>query len=325
LPFAAPSLCALLAVGLASSGAQATRYRLSVDLERTLLNGQPFLARGLRCSNAMISDQATAELIDNLDTFASYGVNTISVFLQGSRFGDVKGYREDASLELFYAARLGQIIEAADARGMVVLVGCLYWGNSRAKWESWTQTEANAAVANTVRWLAEHEYRNVFVDVDNEGMARAAKGFDNQAMVQAGKAVDPSCVIATNFHGDPPPEADLGVHFSNRVAGRPYLESEGTPDNAPGGYWGSYSKRDGLYNYLNIGVYTEAMRANQIQHAAEHFDRGQGYLLASTWLQCVAPNGPNHRPGGAGTAEDPGIRWWLEWLRERFGAYLPAP
>ena len=76
-----------------------------------------------------------------------------SVFFQGSRFGDVRGYREDATLDPVYAARMGRIIEAANARSMVVLVGCLYWSTSRAKWANWTQTDAVHAIANTVRWL----------------------------------------------------------------------------------------------------------------------------------------------------------------------------
>ena len=47
--------------------------------------------------------------------------------------------------------------------------------------------------------------------------------------------------------------------------------------------------------------------------------RGEGYMLASTWLQCPPP-GPYQRPGGDGSAEDPGIRWWLEWLRDQYGS-----
>jgi hypothetical protein len=218
---------------------------------------------------------------------------------------------------------MGRIIAAADRRGMVVLVGCLYWGTSRAKWDHWTQAQASRAVANTVAWLKENRYRNVFVDVDNEGMARQAKGFDNRQMVQAGKAVDPCCVIATNFRGAPPAEADLAIHHSERAAGKPYIESEATPANAPGGYWGTYSKQDGYYNYLNIGVYSDALKADQIRQTTAHLSKGEGYLLASTWLQCVAPHGPNHRPGGAGTPADPGIKWWLEFLRDTYGPYPP--
>ena len=53
----------------------------------------------------------------------------------GSRFGDVKGYNEDGTLNPVYAGRMGRIIEAADRRGMIVLVGCLYWSTSKAKWD----------------------------------------------------------------------------------------------------------------------------------------------------------------------------------------------
>ena len=183
----------------ATQPAGAGSYAFTVRGDKTFLNGQEFLVKGLRCSNALISDQTTQDLIDNLDTFAGYGVNTISVYFMGSRFGDVKGYNEDATLNPMYAERMARIIEAADQRGMVVLVGCLYWSTSEAKWDSWTQAQANAAVANTVAWLKEKGYRNVFVDIDNEGMARAAKGFDPRQMVLAGKAADPCCVIATNF------------------------------------------------------------------------------------------------------------------------------
>jgi hypothetical protein len=305
------------------SAGTAGDYVFAVRGDKTYLNGREILVKGLRCSNALISDSETKELIDHLDTFASYGVNTISVYFMGSRFGDVKGYRADGSLDPVYAARMGRIIEAADQRGTVILVGCLYWGNSKAKYESWTQAEANATVANTVAWLKENDYRNVFVDVDNEGMAKRAKGFDNRQMVLAGKAVNPDCVIATNFKGRPPAEADLGIHFATPVAGKPYIQSEATPGNAPGGYWGTYSKRDGYYNYINIGVYNNAMKANQIAETRAHLRKGQGYMLASTWLQCVSHYGPNHRPGGAGTESDPGIRWWLEFLRDEYGSYSP--
>ena len=308
-----------------SSPAGAGDYAFTIRGERTFLNDRALLVKGLRCSNALISDRTTQELIDQLDTFAGYGVNTVSVYFMGSRFGDVKGYNEDGSLNPVYARRMARIIEAADSRGMIVLVGCLYWSNSRAKWESWTQAEANKAVAATVAWLKEHDYRNVFVDIDNEGMAQRAKGFDPRQMVLAGKAVDPDCVIATNFRGQPPAEADLAIHHSKRAAGKPYIESEASAGKAPGGYWGTYSKRDGYYNYINIGVYTDAMKADQIQQTTAHLSRGEGYMLASTWLQCVSPYGPNQRPGGDGSEANPGIRWWLEFLRDTYGPYTPGP
>lgn len=306
------------------------QYRFSVEGEKTYLNDQEILLKGVRLSNALISDEAVEEAIAHLDTFAYYGLNAFSVYFQGSRFGDVKGYREDATLDPVYAARMSRLIEAADEKGFVVLVGCLYWSTSKAKWDGWSQDDANRAVYNTVKWLQQHNYRNVFIDVDNEGMAQKAQNFDPRALVRAGKSADATYAIATNFRGAPPPEADLAIHHSHRAEGKPYIESEGSAPEAPGGYWGAYSKQGAqwgngpdLYQYINIGVYTDAMKEAQIAKTFEHLDRGEGYMMASTWLQSVPPEGPNHRPGGYGTKDDPGIRWWLEAVRKKYGPYTP--
>jgi hypothetical protein len=83
-----------------------------------------------------------------------------------------------------------------------------------------------------------------------------------------------------------------------------------------GGYWGRYSKEDGLYQYIRIGVYTPEMKAAQIDDTRRHLARGEGYILASTWLQSVPPLGPNHSPGGDGSEKAPGILWWLKALQE---------
>ncbi len=299
------------------AGAPAARthsvFTVKPDHTGTLLNGRSFLAVGLRLSNALISDAKTAELIANLDTFTDYGVNTISVFLQGSRFGDVRGYREEATLDPAHAARLGRIIEAADARAMVVLVGCLYHGTSKGWWPGWQQADAERAIAHTIRWLKEHDYRNVFVDVNNEHMAK----FDDAALIAAGKAVDATFVITTGGKITPP-NGDLSLHQgSPNLPDKYYIETEGTGGN----YWGNYSKRAGLYDYINIGVYPETMKAEMLRRTDTHLDRGQGFLFASTWLQNPPPAGPNHTPGGAGTRDDPGVRWWLEHLKARVGPY----
>ena len=326
-------LLLIMSISVFSSNAEPGKgykplYSFSVKGEKTFLNDKEILLKGLRFSNALISDKAVGELIANLDSFAGFGINSFSVYLQGSRFGDIKGYNEDCSINTVYGKRLSRLIESADRRGFVVLIGCLYYGTSKAYWESWTQKEANLAVANLVRWMKDHNYRNVFIDVDNEGMARKIKNFDNREMVLKGKAVDSTYVITTNYRGDPPPEADMAIHHSNRSPGKPYAETEGSPPGMPGGYWGSYSKQGkewnngpDLYQYINIGLYTDAMKDSQIKDSFEHFNRGEGYFLASTWLQCVPPVGPNHCPGGYGSLSDPGIRWWLVKVKERFGEY----
>ncbi|MFQ3578637.1 MAG: hypothetical protein SNJ71_00675 [Bacteroidales bacterium] len=307
------------------------KHYFSVQGKHIYLNGRQFLARGLRCSNALYSNESTKDLINNLDLYNYHGINTISVYFMGNRFSDFTGYNEDGSLKSEYKERMGNIIEAADERGMLVIVGCLYWGQTKAKYQGWKQKEANAAIKNTVLWLSEKNYFNCLIDVDNEGMAQSMAGFDDRELVLAGKSANPKILIATNYSGLPPQEADLGLHFSEINPENPYIESEGTPHWAPGGYWGrwsrkfdsinSYKRDDTYWNYINIGVYTEEMKRDCLEMSKKYFDNGWGYLLASTWLQAVPPFGPNHSPGGDGSIEHPGIRWFLEFLRSKFGPY----
>lgn len=337
----------LVAVLICCAGdlCQAGEYVFAVRGDQLLLNGRPFKVLGLRCSNALISNQTTQDLIDHLPQYKDYGVNTVSVFFMGSRFGDVQGYRPDSTLDPVYSARMAKIIEAADQHGMVVLVGCLYWSKSRAKepLQAWQQADANRAVANTVAWLKEHNYRNVFVDVDNEGMAHDATGWSIREMIDACHVVDPTIMVAYNDHDPAPENADLFIHHSPKVEGKPWLDSEATPRSAAGGYWGKFSKQTHqetageYYNYSRIGRYTEKMKAEQLRRTEEEVRRYNGHMLASTWLQCP-PNerigGPFTEPGGHSRIsdidsdidrlhDDAGIAWWLEVVKEKYGPWKP--
>jgi hypothetical protein len=290
------------------------------------LDNQAVKLKGLRLSNALFSDAETDELIANLPVFKSYGINAFSVFVMGSRFGDIKGYLPDASLNPTYSARLARVLEAADRERMVLLIGCLYWSTSEAKQDlgAWGQADAERAVANTVRFVTERGYRNVIFDPDNEGMAERATSWDIKKVIDAGHAVNTDAIIGYNGSWAVPSNADLTFHFGTKVSGKPWFESEGTPTIAPGGYWGSYSKTSGLYNYINIGIYNADMKANQINNSNRDIDDYDGYFCASTWLQCVPPYGPNNEPGGDGSSAAPGVRWWLEHLHNRYGAYEPG-
>ena len=72
--------CVLLLLCLLCHQSYAGDYTFTVKGEKTYLNGHEFLVKGLRCSNALISDGTTDELIANLDTFTRYGVNTVVFF-----------------------------------------------------------------------------------------------------------------------------------------------------------------------------------------------------------------------------------------------------
>jgi hypothetical protein len=286
----------------------------SVKGNKTLLNGEVFQSIGLRCSNALMTEGTTNELIAHLDLYKDYGLNTISVYFMGSRYSNVNGYNLDATLKQEYASRMGRIIEACDKRGMVVLVGILYWGAQidaleNAYYYSWDQEKVNQAMRNTVMWLKENNYKNVFVDPDNEGMAERGAGFSINEMICEGKKVNPEIVITYNSRGYPAPCADLPIHFGRRVSSMPYIATEETPRD----YWRDYSKEQGLSEYINVGIYTKGKKDEQLRNTRRLLDRGDGYLFASTWLQNVPPN---YHPGGDGSPCDPGMKWWLDFIKE---------
>jgi len=79
------------------------------------------------------------------------------------------------------------------------------------------------------------------------------------------------------------------------------------------------------------------MKEKQLRDTHAAIEQYAGYMLASTWLQCVAGEGvggPFMTPGGL--AEDPaidtdvtklqkhaGILWWLQDIKSKYGAWKP--
>jgi hypothetical protein len=183
--------------------------------------------------------------------------------------------------------------------------------------------------------LKEHNYRNVFIDPDNEGMAARAAGWSIKEMINAAHKVDPAYVVGYNNKAAPPDNADILLHHSPKDGVRAYIQSEGSPSNAPGGYWGSFSKSDEYYNYIRIGRYNTQMKHSQIEDTRDHITNHSGYILASTWIQC-APHegigGPFMTPGGQADnikindnvkelQSEAGILWWLQWIKRTYGPW----
>ncbi len=338
------AICLLLPID-----ANAGKNKLTVSENKIMCNGEPVKLIGLRCSNALISDKTTNDLIANLDLYKSFGQNTISVFLMGSRFGDVKGYLPDGSLNPVYRDRLERILKSTEKKEMIMIVGCLYWGTSKAKedLESWNQNDAETAIANIAIWLKKKKFNHVILDPDNEGMSVREKGWEIGSLIAAAKEVHPDLIVANNTKQDPPNE-DLNLHFGNKEEGKPYIDSESTPNTITHkGYWGIYSKEAHLsdksyYNYSRIGRYTVEMKEHQQTKTLNEVQQYNGILLASTWIQCGPAegiNGPLSQLGGysnLGSAEDSdaswnkkidelhpdaGILWWMEFIRDNYGSW----
>lgn len=55
-------------------------HKFSVENGKTMLDGRPFLARGLRCSNGLYSEETTNELVEQLKIYTCHGLRLIPEF-----------------------------------------------------------------------------------------------------------------------------------------------------------------------------------------------------------------------------------------------------
>lgn len=334
----------VLLISVNSFTSYASKGKLTIDGEKIKYNNKEFKIIGLRCSNALVSDASTTSLINNLKNYKKYGLNSISVFIMGSRFGNVKGYLPDGTMNPIYKSRFKKILKAADKHNMVVIVGCLYWGTSTAKEDllHWTQKTANTAIANTAQWLKKEKFEHVILDPDNEGMAGKAMKWHTEPMIKASKKVNPMLLVANNTRRKSISE-DLNMHFAKRKEGKPWLDSESVPEKKTlGAYWSKFSRQthdeDKSYqNYSRIGRYTQEMKEDQFTRTLDLINNHSGILFASTWLQCgplEGLDGPYFSPGGLsnlGSGEDKtaawnknidkihpeaGVLWWLEFVKK---------
>jgi len=119
------------------------------------------------------ADRNTAEFIQNMELWHSYGLLSFTINMQG---GSPQGYsmkqpwinsayREDGSLREDYMKRLEKILDRADELGMVPILGLFYFGQDQNLAD---EKAVVSAVNNVIDWLHEKEYRNILIEVNNE-------------------------------------------------------------------------------------------------------------------------------------------------------------
>ncbi|MGA0555214.1 hypothetical protein ACO2Q8_01075 [Larkinella sp. VNQ87] len=119
------------------------------------------------------ADRNTDEFVAAMPVWKAHGLLAFTLNLQG---GSPEGYSKDqpwinsmfnpnGSYDPFYSRRLHRILNKADELGMVVILGLFYFGQ-----DQYLKNEAAVinAVDNTLDILADGDYRNVIIEINNE-------------------------------------------------------------------------------------------------------------------------------------------------------------
>ncbi len=236
-------LGALLATPLFS----APKTTVSIEGEKFFINGKPTYAgrtwKGQKIEGLMMNSRMVQATFDDLnpetisrwaypDTgkwdaernvreflaampiWRAHGLLSITVNFQG---GSPEGYsskqpwinnayRADGTLLPDYAARMKRVIDFADDLGMVVVLGYFYFGQDQRLTD---ETAVIRAVDETTRWVLEHGWRNVLIEVNNE---TNPKSYDHEILkparihelierVKATKAKDGHRLLVSTSYG----------------------------------------------------------------------------------------------------------------------------
>ena len=310
-----------------------------------LLDNNPFDMWGIRVASASQSDELTEHLIAQLDDYLAHGVNTVDVFLQGSSGGYSDPFLDDGKqLDKNHLRRITRIIEACRSRNMVVVVGIFY---QRTMADSIIRNISSAdGVRNAVRTtaLALSEYRNIILNIANEqnsgyyrncpfydfndpeniielcsharsaapGMLVGAGGYHDEKNVVIGRSPAVDVLLFDTFSADVDNNQHSQWHYdlfrANGVTGKPIVNVEMF------GAWTARFMPPGVYNEEGKQKhYVDVDEAARIPGLYVHFH-------SNPWCQGPSVSKPARFDlGGSGTATDPGIRWWFEYVRERIG------
>ena len=119
------------------------------------------------------AERNVREFIAAMPEWKAHGLLAVTVNFQG---GSPEGYsgkqtwvtgafNGDGSLRPAFADRMRRVLDAADAQGMVVILGCFYFGQDQHLRD---EAAVLRATDEATRWLLDGGWRNVLVEVNNE-------------------------------------------------------------------------------------------------------------------------------------------------------------
>ncbi len=316
---------------------------VAVSGNRWTLDGTTLDLWGVRVASGALNQAETDRLLANLDSYAAYGINALTVFYQGSSGGFINPFSADGgSINGALQTRMESIIRAADARSMVVIVGIFYTHADSGAFAN------EAAVRNAVKTVATklQPFRNVIINLANEHTA-----FDTSNLPMDLTQVAKLETLAMDYHSvDAAGVVGAGGYdmTKNTAIGKsPYIDALLFDDNVgsdPTRYafahydtyqsagvrkpivnvelWGAYTK-----NWSPRGVTPATDQTNQKREIDQKLARPGLSLFYhnSPWFQGSNLGGGamnNYQVGGTGTADSPGVKYFFDYLRQKKG--LPA-
>lgn len=222
----------LLALMAGVSGAEASQAVVSIEGDRFLINGRPTYAglapkalgklMNARMVNATFDDEnpatrpaeldpeaTTARFIDSMDEYKANGILAFTLNLQGGNPGYEgainSAFARDGSLKPATMGRIARAIEAADRRGMVIILGLFY---QRQDQVLAGEDAVRAATRRAIEWVKAKGYTNVLIEIANE---YRHGGFDHAILrEEAGqvrlmdlvRSVHPGLLVSTSGLGD---------------------------------------------------------------------------------------------------------------------------
>jgi hypothetical protein len=127
-------------------------------------------------------DENTNAFIASMDEYLSKGILAFTLNLQGGMPGYEgainSAFHPDGQLKSDYLARVSRVIEAADDRGMVIILGFFYQRQDQILKD---REAVVTATKNASSWLAEKGYQNVMVEISNE---YRHPGFDHPILLE---------------------------------------------------------------------------------------------------------------------------------------------
>ena len=309
--------------------APATTKKFEIRDDRAYLGGQEIKIWGIRGGNALMSPAVTERFVRNFDNMAAHGINGFLLTVMGTNTGWPEewaarnGFEPDGSLKPAYAQRLEWVIREADKRGMVVGV-TIFTPRNVANMQG--EEALKRALQETGRFLKDRGLRNVFVDIMHEynhrrvvpDIFKEPGGPDKKAKLhqwfKQANAEVPAGVCPTIDRGTEPtyPGADFNIIQKTMP-----IPAKGFTINVESHKRDNYDT-DGVYsekglaeNYGWFETYKKTPNAAIFLHAA--FITGVGGRDGSA---------PHAEMGGYGkSAEDAGVRWYYEWVRNNVGRW----